>query len=53
MSRFHPASLVDPSNHPQQLLDFLELDAHNRSLIGKSVYQLTGPARSPPRLYTR
>lgn len=40
MSRFHPASLVDPDNHPQELLDFLELDAQNRCVIGEFVLQL-------------
>lgn len=38
MSRFHPASLVDPRDHPQELLDFFELDAQDRCLIGKSVF---------------
>jgi len=35
MSRFHPASLVDPQNHTQELLDFFELDAQDRCLIGE------------------
>ena len=35
MSRFHPASLVDPRDHSRELLDFLELDARNRCIIGK------------------
>ena len=39
MSRFHPASLVDPHDHPQELLDFFELDAQDRCLIGKPVFQ--------------
>jgi hypothetical protein len=52
MSRFHPASLVDPRDHSQELLDFLELDAQNRCIIGKSVYQSLD-LRGATRLYTR
>ena len=40
MSRLHPASLVDPHDHPQELLDFLELDAQNSCVIGESTFQL-------------
>lgn len=42
MSRFHPASLVDPQDHPRELLDFFELDARNRCIIGMSAYRSLG-----------
>jgi len=38
MSRFHPASLIDPQNHPQELLDFFELDAQDRCVIGEFAF---------------
>ncbi|KAF9651710.1 hypothetical protein BDM02DRAFT_3184226 [Thelephora ganbajun] len=44
MSRFHPASLIHPDNHPQELLDFLELDAQDRCVIDYIVYTTTDVA---------
>ena len=38
MSRFHPTSLIEPQNHPQDLLDFLELDAQDRCVTGEFVF---------------
>ena len=40
MTRFHPASLIDSRDHPQELLDFFELDAQNHCVIGEFVFQL-------------
>ena len=50
MSRFHPASLVDPQSHPQELLDFFELDAQDRCVIGEFIFLSTRPVHSanPP-----
>ena len=52
MPRFHPASLVDPEDHPQDLLDFFELDAQDRCVIGKLAFQLLDLRDNPSLVHS-